>query len=263
MPKQNKPKKNLLLAEKVEAWATKYRELDDGYVAGLLVALSENKNLQTWADLDPLDYLPIPEGTAGAKLASRTRFIVVIRNVLVFAPVALTWAAVGKATTAFAIYVKQNSNSVANFLDFWQNGYKILPNEWRIANVAQLDFLIIIAVIVLTLLSSVLGRRADEMQSKFEVKADKERMILAVEIASFLFEKRSISTLTMNQSMATAINRLLNATDSLEVTTKALAKTFKETKAPKPVREPALPKFDFSNYDFGKTEKKRFWRAKS
>ena len=58
-----------------------------------------------------------------------------IRNTLVFAPVALTWAAVGESTSAFAKYTKANSLSVTNYLDFWQNAQACgQPREVIIAN---------------------------------------------------------------------------------------------------------------------------------
>jgi hypothetical protein len=151
----------------------------------------------------------------------------VLRNVLVFLPVALTWAAVGQATTAFSKYLKANGSDIVNFLDFWQNGYGVLGEEWRIANVALLDFLIIMVVIVLTLLASVFSRRVTEMQIMSEKETDRERILLSVEIASYLFDKQKVTNVTMNQSLARAIDKLLNATDAIEATAKSLEKTSK------------------------------------
>lgn len=239
MPRPVKPKQNLVLAEKLEAWAKKYSQLQDTYVSGLLAALRDNKNLHVWATLNPMDYLPIVEGSSGAKLIARTRIIIVVRNVLVFAPVALTWLAVGEATTGFARYVNENATGVVNFLDFWENGYGILADEWRISHVAVLDFQIILAVIVLTLVASVLGQRGSKMQNKAVIQADRDRNTMAVEIAFFLHEKQRISTVTMNQSLAGAISKLVSATNALESTSKNIQKTakgFNPEKIAKPAR---------------------------
>ncbi|MEJ6607444.1 MAG: hypothetical protein QNL72_03315 [Candidatus Planktophila sp.] len=252
MPRAAKPKKHLILADALEAWAKKYGYQEDAYASGLLDALRNNKNLDVWSSLNPLDYLPIPAVRAGAKLQGRTRLLTVIRNVLVFAPVALTWVAVGEATTGFAEYLATNTTTVANFLDFWQNGYGILHEEYRIANIARLDAIIIFIVIALTLIASLTGKRATDMTNRAEILADRERMVIAVEIASFLHTKRTVSTVTMNQSLVSALNRLLNATDSLETTTKLLEKATKEAKAVKAVKAVKVAKREspFANFEY-------------
>lgn len=227
MARVKKPEHNLILAAKLLAWADKYDVANDGYVRGLHEALSSRKNLQVWASLNPIEYLPIPELKAGLSMAKWTRFLTVLRNVLVFLPVALTWAAVGQATTAFSIYLEANGSDIVNFLDFWQNGYGVLGEEWRIANVALLDFLIIMVVIALTLLASVFSRRVSDLQIMSEKETDRERILLTVEIASYLFDKQRVSNVTMNQTLARALDKLLNATDAIEATSKALEKTSK------------------------------------
>jgi uncharacterized membrane protein len=221
-------KKHIELADQVDLWARKYRVSRDPYVTGLSSSLREKKNLQIWASMNPVEYLPHPEITEGIAVAKWARLLTLIRNVLVFAPVALTWAAVGQATTAFSTYVKENGADVVNFLDFWQNGYGVLGNEWKIANVARLDFLIILVVIILTLVASVFGRRATAEQSSYEEQIERERIGLAVEITSFLFDKQKATNVTMNASLAGAIAKLLNATDALEDVAKNLAKTVKK-----------------------------------
>jgi hypothetical protein len=147
---------------------------------------------------------------------------------LVFAPVALTWAAVGQATSAFSRYVDENGADVVNFLDFWENGYGYLGTEWQISKVAFLDFVIIVVVIILTLIASVFGKKASELQAEYDQQIERERIGLAVEINSFLFDKQKATNVTMNASLAGAIAKLLNATDALEDVAKNLAKTTKK-----------------------------------
>jgi hypothetical protein len=221
-------KKHIELADQVDLWARKYQVIRDPYVNGLSNSLREKKNLQIWASMNPVEYLPHPEITEGIAVARWARLLTLIRNVLVFAPVALTWAAVGQATTAFSKYVKENGADVVNFLDFWQNGYDVLGEEWRISNVAFLDFLIIVIVIILTLIASVFGKRATEAQASFEEQIERERIGLAVDITSFLFDKQKATNVSMNASLAGAIAKLLNATDALEEVSKNLAKTSKK-----------------------------------
>jgi hypothetical protein len=221
-------KKHIELADQVDLWARKYQVSRDPYVTGLSSSLREKKNLQIWASMNPVEYLPHPEIIEGIAVAKWARLLTLIRNVLVFAPVALTWAAVGQATTSFSVYVKENGADVVNFLDFWQNGYGVLGSEWKIANVARLDFFIILIVIVLTLIASVFGRRATDEQAAYEEQIERERIGLAVAITSFLFDKQKATNVTMNASLAGAIAKLLNATDALEDVAKNLAKTTKK-----------------------------------
>lgn len=213
----NEPvKPNVALAEKLENWAKKFGQSKDAYVGGLSAALRANDNLQIWASLNPLDYLPIPEVRTASRLATINSYVLIVRNVGVFAPVALTWIAVGEATTGFATYIRENSSAVVNFLDFWQNGYGILPEEFRISHVAELDAIIIIGVIVLTLLSAFLGKRATSLLEKGEALADRERMSIALEIVAFLFPKRFVTPETIHQDVAASVGKLLNTTDALE-----------------------------------------------
>jgi hypothetical protein len=64
-----------------------------------------------------------------------------------------------------------------------------------------------------------------------EIIIDQERAEIAVEIAQVLHDKRKISTVTMNQALAGSISRLVNATHSLEVASKEIAKAQKKSRA--------------------------------
>jgi len=215
------------LLQHLGSWARRAGVTNTPYVAGLTAALNAKKDLHIWATLDPLQYLPYPIISVGLRVARLVRILTVLRNVLVFAPVALTWAAVGEATSGFSEYVAENGANVVNFLDFWQNGYGYLGNEWRISTVAQLDFVIIMIVIALTVYISIAGTRASEAQAKLEAEIDSDRTAVAIEIAAFLYSKRQVTNVTMNQSLAATLSKLLNATDALENSSKAIATTSK------------------------------------
>jgi hypothetical protein len=227
MAREPKEQPNLILADSIEAWGNKYGQAEDGYVSGLITALRENNNLHVWATFDPVDYLPIPMLGNGAKLAGRVRIITVLRNVLVFAPVALTWIAVGAATKGFQQYISQNTTGVANFLDFWQNGYDILPPEYRISDVARVDAVIILGVIALTLVASVLGGRAEKQTMGSEAFADRERTALALQIGLYLYDKHKPTAAVINLSVANSVARLRTSSTALESSAKALSTTAK------------------------------------
>ena len=214
--KPRKPQAIDALSTNLSRWISRYNLQNDPYLNGLLAAIDSKKDLHIWAELDPTEYLPHPETTAGASPARIVRILTVVRNVLVFAPVALTWAAVSAATSGFSQYISANGADVVNFLDFWQNGYDILGSEWRIGNVARLDFLIVLLVITLTLYVSQAGHKVELLQNESEDAIDRERLALAIEIHAALYDKRKITNVTMNASLAGAISRLVSATNSLD-----------------------------------------------
>jgi hypothetical protein len=214
--KPRKPQAIDALALNISRWISQHNLQNDPYLNGLLEAIDSKKDLHIWAELDPTEYLPHPAARAGISSARLVRIFTVIRNVLVFAPVALTWAAVSAATSGFSQYIAANGADVVNFLDFWQNGYEILGSEWRIGNVARLDFIIVVIVIALTLYVSQAGHKVEEIKNSAEDAIDRERLALAIEIHAALHDKRKITSVTMNASLAGAISRLVSATNSLD-----------------------------------------------
>lgn len=117
---------------------------------------------------------------------------------------------------------------MVNFLEFWQNGYGVLAKEWTIGRIAFLDFLLILMVIVLTLLTAYLSRRNQNLRQDAIAELDHERTALALDISAYLFTKQAVTPMTMNANMATALRQLLNATDALDKSTNILEKKFKE-----------------------------------
>lgn len=212
------------LAERVEKWASDNSVTNDPYIKGLVSALRERRNLHIYAEIAPLEFLPHPKSRIKVRETSLVRLLTLIRNVLVFAPVALTWAAVSAATTGFEAYTRENGASVVNFLDFWQNGYDILADHWKIGEVAKLDFILVAIVIALTLFVSIVGHRAHSARNHDEERLDEERADLALEISTLLYDKKKLTNITMNSSLAGSISRLVNASQSLESAAKAIAK---------------------------------------
>jgi hypothetical protein len=220
-----------VLAEKLEEWSRLRGVERDPYLSQLTESLKERKNLHIWAELQPLDFLPYPKSEAQNRQSDLVRILTIIRNVLVFAPVALTWAAVSAATTGFAAYTKENGASVVNFLDFWQNGYGYLSDKWKIGEVARLDFILVMIVIVLTLFVSFFGHRSQQLRNQEEALIDQERSTIALEIAQVLHDKRKVTNVTMNQALAGSISRLVSATQNLESAAKEINKVQKKQRA--------------------------------
>jgi hypothetical protein len=223
-PKRSrKPAKSKVLAEKLQIWCLKNGLEAHPYMLLLIDGLFKRKNLAMLSEIDALEFFPKYAKSANGKKDKLILTLTVVRNVAVFVPVALTWSAVSHATAGFAKYVKENPDTVANFLEFWQNGYGYLSPEWTIGTVANLDFLIIMVVIVLTLYISLATNMDQQRRVLLASSFNEERLSLALEVREFLHDKRRTTTVTMNQSLASAIQNLQNATYELDLTAQRIS----------------------------------------
>ena len=218
---------HLVLQNTLQSWAQQYGLHEDPYISGLSNAVANRKNLPMWASLNPLEFLPHAPANVGKVMKRIVLIITIIRNALVFLPVALTWYAIAKATSAFAIYTADNTLGVVNFLDFWENGYGVLAEEWSLSHVATLDFQIILVIIFLTIAITLMDKRIRDQYAAEVALLDEDRIRLAMGISSFLFDHQRVSQVSMNQSLAKALRDLLNSTESLDKSSKELGKTVK------------------------------------
>ena len=216
-----------ILFNSLQSWAQQYGLLEDPYVSGLSNAVENRKNLPMWASLNPLEYLPHAPAEINKSLKQVVLIITIVRNALVFLPVALTWFAISKATSAFAVYTASNTLAVVNFLDFWENGYGVLDKKWSLSHVATLDFQIILFIIVLTIAITLLDKRIRDSHNQAVTALDEDRISLALSITSFLFDHQRVTQVSMNQSLAKSLRDLSNSTESLDKSSKELGKTVK------------------------------------
>jgi hypothetical protein len=216
MAASKRVEKNRLLAELIEIWARKHGLSKNPYIQRIIPALIKKKQLTMWATIDPFDALPYPIPKRGDQFARFARITTTWRNAFVFMPVAITWVAVGQATTAFERYVAENSNATVNFLQFWQNGYGYLSDFWLIGKVAFFDAIIVTAVILMTLGINYFWQISDGLTEAEETEIKNERAQVAFAIKEYLFTKRSITRLAVNQSIATAVDNLVETTERLQ-----------------------------------------------
>lgn len=216
MARLPKIEQNKILADLIERWSRKYGFLSDPYTSRLMLALRENQNLTMWSTIDPFSLLPYPTPMTGLRRRKLGSSLAALRNALVFAPVAFTWLAVGQATSAFQLFVEKNVNATVNFLEFWQNGYGVLGSEWRISTVAITDATIVFIVITLSVISNYLEENAAKQNDIEDHILLDERTELALAIKDYLFNKQSVTKLSLNQGVATAIENLVTATENLQ-----------------------------------------------
>lgn len=206
----------------LKIWAEKHEIESDPYVVGLLDALSAGGSISFWATLSPFEFLPqklfsIPQERI-------LRFARLLKNILIFLPVAFTWSAIGRATSAYQLYNSANPNKVSNFLDFWQNGYGYLGSIWKIGSVAALDALIILILIILVFSIHVLEEKNQKVLNTLQHNFESERFSLALTLSQFLFERREITDLTLKDSVADSLFNLKSTAVSIDSTSKNLAK---------------------------------------
>ena len=216
MPRIPKLEKNRILADLIEIWARKYGLMRDPYVDRFLIALKENQNLAMWSTMEPMLLLPYATSVNGRKLKKIAARLAIVRNALVFAPVAFTWLAVGQATSAFQKFVEINATATVNFLEFWQNGYDVLSEQWRISTVAATDASIVFIVIILSVSITYLNEVAKDRKEEEEAFIQDERAEIALAIKEYLQTKQTVTRLTLNQGIATAIENLVEATENLQ-----------------------------------------------
>lgn len=219
---------NQELIEEIRLWARANGSSSDAMVTELLRDLEEMSDLHTWASLPTIELLPpinVPQADKKITLANR---IAIIRNILVFVPVALTWIAVSKATAAFGAYTTANKSAVVNFLEFWQNGYGVLAKEWTIGQVAFTDFAIISLVIILSLSVSFMEIQHKKIVSTTVSKRENERLALGIKIHKYLDSKKTSTPEVVNASVATSVRNLLAASKELAKVTKDLQKDIKK-----------------------------------
>ncbi|MCC6314259.1 MAG: hypothetical protein IT337_09610 [Thermomicrobiales bacterium] len=101
-------------------------------------------------------------GQAGRYSATAIAAADRVRNVLVLAPILLTWFALAEASRAYASFIEENPDEVRQpFLLLWQTGFGGHANSFAptFSQVAFLDAAIIAIIIALTLFTH--GRRED------------------------------------------------------------------------------------------------------
>ena len=82
------------ILKKLAFWATKRELLQDPNVLDMIKDITEDRNLGFWANQDPLEFMPSVDSNAGLKFMNYAKIFALIRNVLIFLPVAVTWKAV-------------------------------------------------------------------------------------------------------------------------------------------------------------------------
>jgi hypothetical protein len=223
--RSNTPKKSRdALIESLEIWAIKNQSLDHPYVSGLRSALMENSKLDYWAKYSAAKELPEVKSDQLEKLISRAKKVEQFRNVMIFSPIAFTWASIAVAATSYATFTNNNFSVNLNFLDFWENGYGTLPAIWKLSNVAIVDFLLILSIIFASIVANRLENKIDDSESKLMGSTEIERTDLAYKVDLFLFDYLKPSPIILNRTVQNSIRALSRISKELLSSSKKMDK---------------------------------------
>ena len=173
--------------------------------------LESQANLAMWADIEWENFIPKPMTEKSDQTWRRINLLSTFRNIVVFSPVALTWASISVATSALARYEKENPDSVTNFLQFWQQGFGYLNDFWILSNVAMLDVGLVAIIIFLTSLIGILSKKAieDEIIEQQKIDINRSSLILSLQQYFYEFKSPTVAQINRNTYMAT---KSLNST---------------------------------------------------
>lgn len=199
---------NLELANSLNSWSQKNQVGDDIYVKTLAEALETGIGLQALAQYDATQTLPHPENSAGLRQSRYSETLISVRNILVFVPVAFTWAGISQATAAYSEYTAANPNTIVNFFDFWENGYSVLPKFWTLSSITRIGFLLLSLIILASVAIAVLQKTSSTQKREAEKVISKERFQLGFEINQYLFQFKTITPVALTQNSLAAVREL-------------------------------------------------------
>jgi len=169
--------------------------------------ISANRKMNEWGSF-PLDDLLRPPMRDFATLgtAKVANFVTVLRNLLLFVPVMVTWIAIDQAASSY----DDQSNSGKTFLQAWNE------IDLSLQRVAFIDALIIGILITLTFASHLLDARAEDYARSLDEKSDARFRTMMVKVGLYLHGFRQITPSALKGGLADAVNQLKAATDEMK-----------------------------------------------
>jgi hypothetical protein len=219
-------------------WAAEEGAESDRAVARLIRAIQSRQNLAMWANKDIDTFLPEPKPRDLRILTAAAQVVFVLRNLLVFVPILLTWRAIGAASVAFAEFSAAVPIGVdVNFLRFWQTGGEglipgatlppeaIVSQSDRLSQVAAFVAIIIGAVIVLTFVASLTQAFNDFQEGSRTREAEQRRTEIVLLLESALHGYRQATPTSISETLAESLSALLQAANQLGATAQQLERS--------------------------------------
>ena len=215
------------MSEKVRLWAISNELWEHQRIDELIQDLENQNNYAYWSSQRPSELLPQKFDSATDNAESWYQRVLFLRNLLVFLPVTITWIAISEASSSFSEFTTENSGSIVNFLQFWQDGYGYLASIWRLSSIALIDFFILATIMFLTSILPIFKARIARQQERFDRKNADARDALCKELFEFFVNNQIVAPLNFDRKLAKSLRDLSKSTQNLEKVTKELAKTSK------------------------------------
>jgi hypothetical protein len=202
------------LANKIEDWlkASGTRK-PSSELENFTEDLRKARNVNLWAGVDYGRMLPLR-----FEKQVLVSVLTLVRNVLVFAPILLTWWALREASREFSRYVaqleSQGTEVQINFLKFWQD----MDGLSSFANVAGLDALLMAVLIGLTFL---IGFIETATQRPEKLRRQHESLMISLEKS--LSGYRYMTVADINIALQGTLGSLRTSSQHIEKGTEALA----------------------------------------
>lgn len=215
----------------ISDWAKEHDLQDSSRVLSITRDLRECANWNYWASIPADEILPLPKMKRTARLQSLQKRFLFFRNLLIFLPVTITWIAISEASVSFSDYIEDNPGTLINFLQFWQNGYGYLGSVWRLSNIALIDFLILSAIIILTVFIQLLLDMVQKSESEELSNVSRDRDLICAQLFDFFSRNQRITVLNMSASITASLRDLTKSTKNLEKVSKDLRAVMREIRS--------------------------------
>ena len=207
------------LANKIEDWVkASGGKRPSAELQNFIDDLRRAQNVNVWAGVDYQRMLPLRY-----EKQTLVSLLTLVRNILVFAPILLTWWALRDASHRFSEYVSglqaAQQDLQVNFLKFWQDmdGFSSFPN------VAGIDALLLAVIIGLTLLIGVV-----ETTTQRPEKLRRQHESLMISLEKSLSGYRHLSISDINLLLQGTLSALLNSSQRIEQGSAMFANSTKE-----------------------------------
>lgn len=171
-----------------------------------------NRKMNEWGSF-PLDDLlrpPMRDFTT-LPMAKLANFVTVVRNLLLFVPVMVTWIAIDRAAGEYEKVASASGSKEVTFLQVWGG-----LDNFSLQNVALIDAVVIGLLILLTFASHLLDARAEDQARGMDEASDAKFRTMMVNVGLYLHGFRQITPSALKGGLADAVNQLKAATDEMK-----------------------------------------------
>ncbi len=205
-------RERLAAADALRDWVAAEKPTNEPILKRLEGDIRAGRKLNEWGAFSLDDLLRPPAYDHSRHWAARLGSVVtLVRNVLLFAPVGLTWFAIDHAASAY-----EKSETSETFLQVWGN------QDLSLSEVAKYDMWLIGILIALTFTAHMLESFAESVARRREDSADTRFREVMVNVGLYLHGFRQITPAALGGGLADSVNQLVIATTAMKETSERM-----------------------------------------